>query len=50
MRLPYPVNGYSIGKWISVLHRQAQIYLNRELKPYGLNSSEYILNSLESYN
>jgi DNA-binding MarR family transcriptional regulator len=32
----------SIGKWISVLHRQAQIYLNRELKPYGLNSSEYI--------
>jgi DNA-binding MarR family transcriptional regulator len=32
----------SIGKWISILHRQAQIYLNRELKPYGLNSSEYI--------
>ncbi len=32
----------SIGKWISILHRQAQIYLNRELKPYGLSSSEYI--------
>ncbi len=32
----------SIGKWISILHRQSQIYLNRELKPYGLNSSEYI--------
>ncbi len=32
----------SIGKWISILHRQAQIYINRELKPYGLNSSEYI--------
>jgi DNA-binding MarR family transcriptional regulator len=32
----------SIGKWISVLHRQGQIYLNRELKPQGLNSSEYI--------
>lgn len=32
----------SIGKWISILHRQSQIYLNRELKPYNLNSSEYI--------
>lgn len=32
----------SIGKWISILHRQAQIYLNKELKPYDLNSSEYI--------
>lgn len=32
----------SIGKWISVLHRQAQAYLGRELKPYGLNASEYI--------
>jgi DNA-binding MarR family transcriptional regulator len=32
----------SIGKWISILYRQAQIYLNRELKPYGINSSEYI--------
>ncbi len=32
----------SIGKWISILYRQAQIYLNRKLKPYGINSSEYI--------
>lgn len=32
----------SIGKWISILYRQAQIYLNREFKPYNLNSSEYI--------
>ncbi len=32
----------SIGKWISILHRQAQIYLNVKLKPYGLNYSEYI--------
>ncbi|CAG5082829.1 Transcriptional regulator, TrmB [Thermobacillus xylanilyticus] len=32
----------SIGKWISVLHRQFQMYLNRELKPYGIRSSEYI--------
>jgi DNA-binding MarR family transcriptional regulator len=32
----------SIGKWISILYRQSQIYLNRELKPYNLNSSEYI--------
>ena len=32
----------SIGKWISIIHRQSQIYLNRELKKYDLNSSEYI--------
>ena len=32
----------SIGKWISLLHRQFQIYLNNELKPYHINSSEYI--------
>lgn len=32
----------SIGKWISVLHRQFQIYLNRELRDYDINSSEYI--------
>jgi DNA-binding MarR family transcriptional regulator len=32
----------SVAKWISVLHRQFQIYLNRELKEYDINSSEYI--------
>jgi DNA-binding MarR family transcriptional regulator len=32
----------SVAKWISVLHRQFQIYLNRELKDYDINSSEYI--------
>lgn len=32
----------SLGKWISIIHRQFQIYLNRKLKPYGINSSEYI--------
>ncbi|NBD23280.1 MarR family winged helix-turn-helix transcriptional regulator [Paenibacillus glycinis] len=32
----------SIAKWISVLHRQFQIYLNRELKEQDINSSEYI--------
>ncbi|WP_202404761.1 MarR family winged helix-turn-helix transcriptional regulator [Shimazuella alba] len=32
----------SIARWISVLHRQFQIYLNRELKDYDINSSEYI--------
>lgn len=36
----YPIK--SIGKWISILHRQSQVYLNRKLKPYGLNYSEYI--------
>ena len=32
----------SIGKWISILYRQTQIYLNGQMKPYGLNYSEYI--------
>lgn len=32
----------NIGKWISVLHRQFQIYLNRELKNLDIHSSEYI--------
>ncbi|WP_207652422.1 MarR family transcriptional regulator [Desulfosporosinus sp. FKB] len=32
----------SIGKWISILHRQFQIYVNHEMKSYDLNSSEYI--------
>ncbi|GAA0358928.1 MarR family winged helix-turn-helix transcriptional regulator [Bacillus horti] len=32
----------SIAKWISVLHRQFQVYLNRELKEYDIQSSEYI--------
>lgn len=32
----------SIAKWISVLHRQFQIYLNRELKSYDIHASEYI--------
>jgi len=32
----------SIARWISVLHRQFQIYLNRELKDCDFNSSEYI--------
>lgn len=31
----------SIGRWISVIHRQFQIYINNQLKPYDLNSSEY---------
>lgn len=31
-----------MGKWISVLHRQFQVYLNKQLKPYGMNSSEFI--------
>jgi len=32
----------SLGKWISVLYRQFQVYINRELKVYSLNSSQYI--------
>ncbi len=32
----------SIGKWISFIHRKFQIYINHEMKPYDINSSEYI--------
>lgn len=32
----------TIGKWISIVNRQSQVYINRELKEYGFNSSEYI--------
>lgn len=32
----------SIGRWISILYRQFQIYINNELAPYDLNSSEFI--------
>ena len=34
--------GRSIGRWISIIHRQFQIYINNEIKQYDLNSSEYI--------
>ncbi|BES63652.1 hypothetical protein SANA_00910 [Gottschalkiaceae bacterium SANA] len=32
----------SIGKWVSILYRQFQIYINRALDEYDINSSEYI--------
>lgn len=32
----------SIGKWISVIYRKFQIDINKTLKPYSLNSSQYI--------
>ena len=35
-------NYETVGKWISVLYRQFQIYINNELKVYKLNSSQYI--------
>lgn len=31
---------YRITKWISIIHRKTQIYLNQELKPIGLNATE----------
>lgn len=31
----------SIGRLISILHRQAQIYINCTLKEYGITSAEY---------
>ncbi len=32
----------SIGKWISVIHRQFQTYINQELKEQDLNASQFI--------
>ncbi len=32
----------NVGKWISVLYRQFQIYINNELKTFDLNSSQYV--------
>ncbi len=32
----------SIGKWISALYREFQIYINNEMKELGICSSEYI--------
>lgn len=32
----------SLSKWVSVVHRQFQMYMNRHLKDYGLNSSEFV--------
>lgn len=31
-----------LGGLISVIHRKTQIYLNQELKKYGLNSAEFV--------
>lgn len=30
------------GRWISILYRQFQIYINNELKDLGITSAEYI--------
>ncbi|MCM1991357.1 MarR family winged helix-turn-helix transcriptional regulator [Oceanirhabdus seepicola] len=31
-----------MGRWISVLYRQFQVYINKELKELNISSSEYI--------
>jgi DNA-binding MarR family transcriptional regulator len=31
-----------LGKWISILYRQFQVYINNELKDLNITSSEYI--------
>lgn len=36
------MNKTNIGKYISILSRQFQIYINRELKEHDISSSEYI--------
>ena len=35
-------NYENVGKWISVLYRQFQVYINGELKIFNLNSSQYV--------
>jgi len=37
-----PSERESIARWISVLHRQFQIYLNRELRDSDIQASEYV--------
>lgn len=35
--------GYdSLSKWVSIMHRQFQMFMNKQLKAYGLNSSEFL--------
>jgi DNA-binding MarR family transcriptional regulator len=36
------INYDNVGKWVSVLYRQFQVYINAELKSFDLNSSQYI--------
>ena len=36
------VRSASIGRWISVLYRYEQCYMENELKPYGLGSGQFI--------
>ncbi|HCX65776.1 MAG TPA: MarR family transcriptional regulator [Eubacteriaceae bacterium] len=31
----------SIGRYVSILHRQSQIYINHVLKPYNITCAEY---------
>lgn len=35
-------NTESVGKWISILYRYAQIYLSRELEGLGIGSGQHI--------
>ncbi len=32
----------NIGRWISALYREFQMYINNEFREYGISSSEYI--------
>lgn len=32
----------SIGKYISIIYRQAQCYINKKLEPYGIGSGQFI--------
>lgn len=36
-------SGYnSISKWVSIMHRQFQMFMNKQLKEFGINSSEFL--------
>ena len=38
-----PGNFRSVGRWISVLYRQSQVYINNELKAFDLSSSQFYI-------
>lgn len=35
-------NNQPVGKWISILYRQFQIFINHKLQDLGISSSEYL--------
>lgn len=36
------MNEVPLGKWISLLYRYGQIYINKELAPYGIGKGQFL--------